>query len=323
VWYHLTMLSPPTPAKRRWRRRLTVIAALLLLGALGLYLLVLALLPSAIVYAPNAKRTIDPAEDPGPGQLRALGVSRALRVEVGPPAASLSCWLVDPPSRPAPAGTVLVLHGIRDSKRSVVGFGRALARRGYRAVVVDLRGHGRSSGRWLTYGVVESRDLSQLLDALQARDLLHRPVGAVGFSYGGAAALQLAARDARVTAVATVATFSALHEVVPLYVRRMVPLLGRLVSRGQIDRALERAGQLAAFDPRQASPLRAVGRTRAALLLVHGAEDRNIPASHARALHAAADRSELVLIPGADHDSVMGHPRVGQAIQAHLARHLR
>ena len=34
-------------------------------------------------------------------------------------------------------------------------------------MLVDLRGHGGSSGRWLTYGVVESRDLSQLIDQLE------------------------------------------------------------------------------------------------------------------------------------------------------------
>lgn len=301
-------------ARRRWLRRLLGGGGLgLLLGVVGIYVVVLWALPSAISYAPNAERPIDSAGDPSAGALHALGVSRGLRVAVGPPAASLSLWIVDPtgPAR----DTVLVLHGIRDNKRSQLGLGRALAAAGHRAVLVDLRGHGRSSGRFLSYGVIESRDLVQVIDALAERGSLTGEVKAVGASYGGAVALQLAARDRRVTAVATVATFTSLRDVTPLYLRRLVPGVGRLVTSGQIDEALERAGREAGFDPREAAPVRAVARTHARLLLVHGADDGNIPVSHARALHQAAGRrSQLLVIPGADHATVMGHPRVTRAV---------
>jgi len=289
---------------------LFALALVLLAGGVGAYLLLLALLPSAVIYTPNSRG--------GPSPASASTVPRdvrAIRVTVGPPPASLSCWVLDP-SRGHSHATVLVLHGIRDSAWSQLGVGRTLARRGYRAVLVDLRGHGQSSGKWLTYGVVEARDLSRVLDALHAQDLLVGAVGVAGFSYGGAVALQLAGRDPRISAVASVDTFTSLHDVVPLYVRRIVPLLGRLITRRQIDDALARAGRTAGFDPRQASPLLALPHTRAAVLLIHGTADRHIPPSHARALFAAAPaaRRRLVLIAGADHDGALGHPRTAQAI---------
>ena len=53
---------------------------------------------------------------------------------------------------------------------------------GFRVIAPDLRGHGRSTGEWLTYGVQESRDLSQLLAALRIPPSL--PVGVMGGSYG-------------------------------------------------------------------------------------------------------------------------------------------
>jgi pimeloyl-ACP methyl ester carboxylesterase len=288
---------------------------LLVLAVGGLYFLVLALLPSAVVYAPNAEKPIDPAQDLPQDQLRALGVNRALRVKVPAPPASLSCWILDPPKGP-PRSTVLVLHGIHDSRRSLLGLGKELVRRGHRAVLPDLRGHGRSSGKWLTYGVVESADLVLVLDRLAAEELLIEPVKVVGFSYGGAVGLQLAARDRRIKAVATVAIFTSLRDVVPLYLRRNVPVIGHLVTEGQLDDALARAGRLASFDPSRASPLRAVAATKARVLLVHGADDRHIPADHARELHRAADpeRTRLRIVPGADHVTIMGHAQMKRAV---------
>src|SRR5262249_9230684 len=142
------------------------------------------------IYAPNAGHPPDPAADPPPPPLAPLE-ARAIRVEVGPPRASLSLLIVDRPA-PSSRATVLVLHGIRDRKESMLGWGRGLAEIGYRAVLVDGRGHGRSSGDFLTYGVVEARDLSRVLDALEARGLVAGRVGAMGVSYGAATAVEWA-----------------------------------------------------------------------------------------------------------------------------------
>lgn len=187
----------------------------------------------------------------------------------------------------------------------MLGMGKTLADRGFRSVLVDLRGHGRSSGDWFTYGVQDSQDLSQVLDALEERDLLVGPVGAYGTSYGGAVALMLAGRDPRVQAVATVAAFSTMREVVSLNIRRYF-VVGPLLTDAWVNDVIDRAGQLADFNPDDASPLTAVARTKARLLIVHGTADAKIPASQAKALYAAGrDRSRLMLIEGEDHDSIM------------------
>src|SRR5215831_9206830 len=112
---------------------------------------------TAMVVAPNHGIS---AFEPAPDEIR---------VDVGPPAASLSLQIVEPRSA---AGTVFVLHGIRAAKQWMRGWGTMLADAGYRAVLVDLRGHGRSTGDFMSYGVVEARDLSQALDALERRGLV-------------------------------------------------------------------------------------------------------------------------------------------------------
>src|ERR1051325_9304395 len=63
-----------------------------------------------------------------------------LRIPVGPPEALVAAWVLEPK---APArGTILVLHGFIANHRQMQKTGKALQTAGYRAVLLDLRGHG-------------------------------------------------------------------------------------------------------------------------------------------------------------------------------------
>ncbi|HVM61625.1 MAG TPA: alpha/beta fold hydrolase [Verrucomicrobiae bacterium] len=259
-------------------------------------------MPETIVYAPNTYREVNPAEDPTPDELRRLGVDRQLRVPVGQPRISLAVWLLEP-RRPL-RGTILVLHGVHGNKDSLLYMGHLLADAGFRAVLVDLRGHGRSTGAWLTYGVRESADLSELVDALARQDLLAGCLGTFGISYGGAVAIQHAGRDARVKAVVAVAPFATMRSEVRHFVRRRT-LFGPFLTEAKIDAAIDGAGRLADFDPDDASPVKAITQTQAPVLLFHGGRDVKIPCQQSAQLHAAAPgHSELIIVAGADHDSI-------------------
>lgn len=238
-----------------------------------------------------------------------------LRIDVGPPPAVLSLTIADVAS---PKGTVFVLHGIRQPKESLQGWAQWLARVGYRALSIDSRGHGRSTGDSLTYGVQESLDLTQVLDALQARQMVTGAVGVMGHSYGAATAIEWAGRDPRVKAVVAVAPFSSLRAVVPGFLPVQLPT--RLVHR-----TIDLAGVRAGFDPDAASPEVAITRTRARVLLIHGRADTRIPSWHSQRIRAAAPhRTEIVLVDGEKHGSVAGAPatrladRAAEWFKAHL-----
>jgi pimeloyl-ACP methyl ester carboxylesterase len=174
---------------------------------------------------------------------------------------------------------------------------------------VDLRGQGGSSGDWLTYGVVESRDLMQVLDALAARGLLAGRVGALGYSYGAAVAIEHAAADHRVEAVVALAPFSSLRDAVHGIVRRWLPIWGWLASDDAIERAISEAGRRAGFDPSAASPRAALRAVRAHVLLLHGDADLMIPAAHSRGLHEAApETTRLIELEGIGHDAILQDP---------------
>jgi alpha-beta hydrolase superfamily lysophospholipase len=256
-----------------------------------------------LVRAPNAGRTCPPA------------VRDEQRVEIAAPHAILSIALLEPLR---PKGTVFVLHGIRNSKESMRGWGAMLVGAGYRAVLVDSRGHGSSTGHTLTYGVQEAKDLSVALAALEMRGMDLGPVGAMGHSYGAATAIQWAGREARVGAVIAVSPFASLREVVSSYLPWTLP---PEFSR----RAVDLAGALGDFDPDAASSVDAIASTRAPVLLIHGRADARIPCCHSERIRAAAvSTAELVLVAGAGHDSVAcaRQTRLAERAVAWLDTHL-
>jgi pimeloyl-ACP methyl ester carboxylesterase len=237
------------------------------------------------------------------------GVDQRFWVDVGPPYARLSVAVVNPPGDVQPRGTVLVVHGFRNRAFWMRDTANLLAGSGYRAVLVDLRGHGRSSGDWLSYGVHESADLSQVIDALEERGLVAGRLGVYGISLGASTAIQLAGRDPRVAAVAAVAPFASMRDEVPHYFRTVF-LPARWIDDATLQEAIDHAGWLGGFDPDEASALRAIRQTAAPVLIVHGTDDWLVPPQNGILLHTAAPRSsQLVLLPGLGHVTIWQDPR--------------
>ncbi len=244
-------------------------------------------------------------------------------VEVKRPGARIRAWVFEPPR--APKGTVFLLHGIHDSKKKLLPAALHRARRKYRVVAVDSRGHGESSGRWLTYGVRESEDLSALIDRLQQLELLATPLGVHGTSYGAATALMLGGSDGRADTLVAVAPFSSLPEVVPCYTRWILGPAAELIPVSFERGILQEAGRRAGFDPDQACPRCAVSRFRGSLLLIHGKDDERIPwrqSEQIRRAAAAASEVRLVLVPGASHLSVGAAEGVPALIDRWFDEHL-
>jgi pimeloyl-ACP methyl ester carboxylesterase len=299
--------------------------ALFVAGLWVCHLLARGLVAAAIANAPNRALASAPALDEPPPELARYG-TKSVQIEVGSPKASLSTWVLEPPDAAPPRGTVVVLHGIRLDKRSMLPAATALAEAGFRSVLPDLRGHGRSSGQHLTYGLVESRDISELLDALAARGMALGPVGVYGYSYGGATAIHLAARDPRVVAAVSVAAFSSLRVAARDYLRRYVPGLEPAVPDTWLDDAIDQGGRMADFDPDAAAPARSAAHTRAKILVVHGTLDEQIPVAHAETLERSAPgHVQKLLLDGQTHASVLSDPKhiVTDAARRWFERELR
>jgi pimeloyl-ACP methyl ester carboxylesterase len=204
--------------------------------------------------------------------------------------------------QPGPSGTVLLLHGLLDSKATYLPLGERLAKMGYDVVLTDLRAHGRSGGRYVTYGSLERQDAKAVVDALLAGGKVHAPIYAFGVSLGAATAIQYAAIEPKCKGVMAMAPFKDARSIT----RRIIAFRAPMMSNTDFERTLARAGKIGHFDPNDASALQAIGKLHCPILLVHGLLDTTVPLEHSEALYAAAkDPKQLVVVPWAGHASLL------------------
>ena len=209
------------------------------------------------------------------------------------------------PSTQPSRGTIVLLHGYLQERNSVTPWAVRLAQAGFRCVVFDLRGHGKSTGGHVSFGAFESRDLSQLLDDLQRRGWDVSRVGLFGVSYGASVALVTAGRDRRIATVVAFEPFASAETAVPELMRSAFASRARGISDAQFARAHVKEADIAGFDWADADVPAALQRTQAPVLFVHGEKDRWLSAEHSRTLLKVAPRgSRLELAPLDNHVSL-------------------
>ena len=201
----------------------------------------------------------------------------------------------------APRGTVVLLHGHGVGLFAMAPWAMRLAQEGWRCVLVDLRGHGQSTGERIYFGVHEARDLSQLLDALTRDGQLAGPVAALGESYGAALALRWKAVEPRVDSVMAIAPYAELSNAV---------LNIRHEYAGWLPKSLVKAGlkhlpSVLEVEPHELDTTTVLARSPVVALFMAGAEDKVVPVADVRRLfEEAAPGSELVVVPAATHEAV-------------------
>jgi alpha-beta hydrolase superfamily lysophospholipase len=116
---------------------------------------------------------------------------------------NLAAWYVpaiDTSMSPTNAPTVLLAHGLLESKRSMLHLVPWLHKAGYSVMLFDFRGHGQSDKAPTTVGRKEVLDVQAALDWLEAEGVGER-VGGIGMSMGAAALANTAVQDDRLDAL--------------------------------------------------------------------------------------------------------------------------
>ncbi|HUA36906.1 MAG TPA: alpha/beta fold hydrolase [Candidatus Sulfopaludibacter sp.] len=194
-------------------------------------------------------------------------------------------------------GTIFLLHGYGLNKETMMPWALVLAEAGYRVVLVDLRGHGHSTGDRIYFGGIERTDLMQCLDALRQQHVCAGPVGALGISYGAVLALQWAAIDPRVQSIVAISPYPDPGTAVDRYLKTFAP---NLTWRTDRKAAALVASHLAEF-PDLATET-AIRRIKHPILFVRGEQDEVCLREDLNRLQAAAPPgSEVKEVPCANH----------------------
>ncbi len=185
-------------------------------------------------------------------------------------------------------GTVVLFHGVADSRAGVVGQAFLLNRNGFRVIAPDSRGHGRSGGDLFTFGVLEVDDVRRWVKWVEARHP-GEPVFALGESMGAGVPFQLVVAES---------PFRTFRDVAEYRLGQKLPTLGPLFVPPAFWYARWRYG----VDLDTASPADAVRRTKVPTLIIHGTADTNIPPAHGQDLAAAGGACvQFWGVPGGGH----------------------
>lgn len=85
-------------------------------------------------------------------------------------------------------GVVILLHGIRSTRRSMIERAIWLRELGYSTLLIDLQAHGESSGDNITIGYLEKFDVRAAVQFVK-KNYPGQPVAVIGVSLGGASAV--------------------------------------------------------------------------------------------------------------------------------------
>src|SRR5262249_21844749 len=180
-----------------------------------------------------------------------------------------------------PNGTwVLVFHGVADNRYGMTEHARLLLGAGYGVVMMDQRAHGASDGALASYGWLERKDPSAVVDALLQTE---RPahVFALGNSMGAGIALQSAGGDARIEAVVAEHPVADLQEGAYDYAGlQRWPALGKSLFAPGAWTVVRRGEKLAGFPASDVSSVKAVERRALPVLLICDGADVVLPCRH-------------------------------------------
>lgn len=204
------------------------------------------------------------------------------------------------PAEKQPRGTVLMAHGYRSTMLLDFHLPFELFHRlGMNILVPEQRTHGKSEGRFITFGVKESRDMEDWL-AYYYQKLGKWPVLLYGISMGASTMLYLSDRRLAgdVRGIIADCGFTSPADIIGTVYKKVVHLPPKvsLWVAGIFSRLF------AGFGLWEKDTRKTVERSRYPILFIHGQEDDFVPLEMTIQGYAAcSSEKKLLIVPKATH----------------------
>ncbi len=199
-----------------------------------------------------------------------------------------------------PKGTMLLAHGYRSCL--LLDFGMALEfyhERGLNLLIPDQRAHGKSEGRYITFGVKESRDMRNWI-AFHNEHFGTIPMLLSGLSMGASTVLYLADKRLpdNVRGLIADCGFTSPKDILSCVFRSVthLPALPSIIIAEICARCF------AGFSFWECDTRRSLSAARIPVLMIHGKEDGFVPCDMSRqGYEACTGEKQLLIVEGADH----------------------
>lgn len=204
--------------------------------------------------------------------------------------------------------TIILLHGWGVNLESMLPYIEHLQPAGFNLLAFDTRQHGSSDQDEFSSLLKFAEDTQAALNYVLTREEVDPDrLALLGFSFGGAAAIYVAAHDEGVKATVAIGSFAHPVEMMRRDFKRkhipyfpLVPLIFKYYQK--------KIGLT--FD--ELAPVNNLPHIQGRLLLIHGQEDRVVPLAQARRLQEQAHRTKadsvIWFVPGKGHFDVTTHP---------------
>lgn len=193
-------------------------------------------------------------------------------------------------------GAVILIHGIRSNRLSMIDRAQMLYKQGFSVLMLDLQAHGESQGEQITFGYFEALSVEAALRFARVHWPLKK-VGLIGVSLGGASAI-FASSKVQADAYIFEAVFSTLSEAAENRVRIRLGELGAVLTPLLLWQTQMQLG----FRVEEISPLKYISLIKVPIFLIAGEKDDRTTLENSLALYeqVSAPKSKWI-IPGAKH----------------------
>lgn len=192
----------------------------------------------------------------------------------------------------------IIIHGYQSQATDMIIIAKLYSDLGFKVLMIDLRGHGESEGKFTSMGHYEKYDLKKWLNfglrnyGANANVLLH------GVSMGAAMSmlvtelkiknnLKFLVLDSGFTVFSKSLAFSLKNKALKIFLPG-ISLFTFIYHR---------------FLLKQVAPIKAIKRSNIPFLIIHGDQDRLVPLSMAKELYESSptDKKDLLIVENAAH----------------------
>ena len=202
---------------------------------------------------------------------------------------------------PDARGTVLMFHGYRTHPEvDFSASAHVYYECGNHLLLIDQRAAGESEGKFIGFGVLESRDCKCWIDYITERFGEKHPIILAGLSMGASTVLMAAAQPLpeNVTGIVADSAFSSPRDIICRRIQQNYHCSGKLITA-----AVGLYSRLAAgYSLKEKSVLEAMESNCVPVLFVHGKNDSTVPVEMTiKAAERCRAPKQVFLVEGAEH----------------------